>query len=211
MAEQSQSAAEQAQSLVHDHEHGEAGHDHEHGESGHQHDGPQIPPMDPACKREIEIEIPADVVTKQRELLVGQYAKQARVPGFRKGKVRASLINNKLNDEIMSDLVEQLVPQYYQQMVLKEGYRPVSQPHIYNLEFTPGEPMKFKAAFEVLPEFELGDYAGLNLEKPEINVSDEEVDREITQLQERQSSFDPVNEERAAEQGDWVQVSFEAT
>jgi trigger factor len=148
---------------------------------------------------------------KQRELLVQQYAKQARVPGFRKGKVPASLINNKFNDEITSDMVEQLVPQYYQQEVLKGGFRPVSQPHIYNLEFTPGEPMKFKAAFEVLPEFEVSNYAGLKVEKPEVQVSDEEVDAEIRQLQERQASFDPVNEERGAEKGDWVQVSFEAT
>ncbi len=233
MAEQSQSAAEQARMSVrgeddpqagahnhghtHEqagagHEHGEAehGHEHAHGEAGHAGRGPQIPPMDPACKREIEVEIPAQVVTRQRELLVQQYAKQARVPGFRKGKVPASLISNKFNDEITSDVVEQLVPQYYQQEVLKGGFRPVSQPHIYNLEFTPGEPMKFKAAFEVLPEFELNDYAGLKVEKPEIKVTDEEVDAEIKQLQERQASFDPVNEERGAEKGDWVQVSFEA-
>jgi trigger factor len=248
MAEQSQSAAEQARMSVsggddpqagahnhaHTHENAGAGHDdaqgenhahdeagHEHNEAGQAHDhehphgdaghrGPQIPPMDPACKREIEVEIPAQVVTRQRELLVQQYAKQARVPGFRKGKVPASLISNKFNDEITSDVVEQLVPQYYQQEVLKGGFRPVSQPHIYNLEFTPGEPMKFKAAFEVLPEFELSDYAGLKVERPEIKVSDEEVDAEIKQLQERQASFDPVNEERGAEKGDWVQVSFEA-
>ncbi len=205
MAEQSRPAAEQA----HDHEHGGAGHDHAH-DHPHTHGGPQLPPMDPACRREINVEIPAEAVTKQRELLVQQYAKQARVPGFRKGKVPTSLINNKFNDEIMSDLVEQLVPHYYQQEVLKGGFRPVSQPHIYGLEFTPGEPMRFKAAFEILPEFEVGDYSELKIEKPEIKVSDEEVDSEIKQLQERQASFDPVNEERSAEKGDWVQVSFEA-
>jgi len=185
------------------------GHDHAHGEPGHTHpSGP--PPMDPACKREIEVEIPADVVTKHQETLVQQYSKQARIPGFRKGKVPASMVRNRFSSEITSDVVEHLVPQYFREAVIKGGYRPVSQPHIYGLEFTPGEPIKFKAAFEVLPEFDLGDYKAIKVEKPDVTVTDEQVDHELALLQEKQASFDPVDEERGAEKGEIVQVSFEA-
>jgi trigger factor len=187
----------------------EHGHEHQHeGPMGHTHAGP--PPMDPACRREVEVEIPAEVVNKQQDAIVQQYSKQARVPGFRKGKVPASVVRNRFNSEITSELVESLVPQYFREAVLKAGHRPVSQPSIYALEFTPGEPMRFKAAFEVLPEFELGSYDEIKVEKPELKVTDEEVDSEIKQLQERQASFDPVNEERGAEKGEFVQVSFEA-
>ena len=111
----------------------------------------------PASARS-SVEIPADVVAKHQEALVQQYSKQARIPGFRKGKVPASMVRNRFSSEITSDVVEHLVPQYFREAVLKGGFRPVSQPHIYGLEFTPGEPIKFKAAFEVLPEFDLGDY-----------------------------------------------------
>jgi trigger factor len=166
--------------------------------------------MDPACKREVNVEIPADVVTKQQEALVHQYSKQARIPGFRKGKVPASMVRSKFSSEITSDVVEALVPQYFREAVLKAGYRPISQPHIYGLEFTPGESIRFKAAFEVLPEFELGDYKAIKVEKPEIKVTDEEIDIEIRKVQERQASFDPVNDDRGAENGEFVQVSFEA-
>jgi len=166
--------------------------------------------MDPACKREISVEIPADVVAKQQEALVQQYSKQARIPGFRKGKVPASMVRNRFSSEITSDVVEHLVPQYFREAVMKGGFRPVSQPHIYGLEFTPGEPIKFKAAFEVLPEFELGDYKAIKVEKPRVAVSDEEIDAEIAKVQERQASFDPVNDDRGAENGEFVQVSFEA-
>jgi trigger factor len=190
----------------HDHEGGEGGHAHEH---AHSH-GSQLPPMDPVCMREVTVEIPAEAVEKQQQAIIDQYAKQARVPGFRKGKVPASVVKNRFKDEVTSDLVEQLVPQYFRAAVMKAGYRPVSQPHIFGLEFTPGEPMKFKAAFEVLPDFELGEYK-VKVEKPEVTVSDEEVEKEIKQLQERQASYDPVNEERGAKQGEFVQVSFEAT
>lgn len=166
--------------------------------------------MDPACKREIDVEIPADVVAKHQEALVQQYSKQARIPGFRKGKVPASMVRNRFSSEITSDVVEHLVPQYYREAVVKGGYRPVSQPHIYGLEFTPGEPIKFKAAFEVLPEFELGDYKAIKVEKPDVTITDEQIDHEIKLLQEKQASFDPVDEERGAEKGEFVQVSFEA-
>jgi len=195
----------EGQSAGHDHAAGE----HNHGEPGHTHpSGP--PPMDPACKREIEVEIPADVVAKQQEALVQQYSKQARIPGFRKGKVPASMVRNRFSSEITSDVVEHLVPQYFREAVIKGGYRPVSQPHIYGLEFTPGEPIKFKAAFEVLPEFDLGDYKAIKVDRPDVTVTDEQVDHEIKLLQEKQASFDPVDEERGAQQGEFVQVSFEA-
>ena len=223
--EQQGPAAEQG----HDHEHGaEGGYAHDHAHEGHDHahsHGPQmptpqnaqdqrvpgtpLPPMDPACMREVSVEIPADVVEKQQQAIIDQYAKQARVPGFRKGKVPASVVKNRFKDEVTSDLVEQLVPQYFREAVMKAGYRPVSQPQIFGLQFTPGEPMKFKAAFEVLPDFELGEYK-VKLDKPEVKVSDEEVENEIKQLQERQASYDPVNEERGARKGEFVQVSFEA-
>jgi trigger factor len=192
---------------------GGEGHSHEgHSHEGHDHShGPDVPPMDPACKRELSIEIPADVVSKQQEALVQQYSKQARIPGFRKGKVPASMVRNRFSSEITSDVVEHLVPQYFRDAVLKTGLKPVSQPHIYGLEFTPGEPIKFKAAFEVLPDFELADYKEIKADKPEINITDEQVDAEVKQLQERQASFDPVNDDRGAEKGEFVQVSFEAT
>jgi trigger factor len=183
--------------------------EHNHGEPGHTHpQGP--PPMDPACKREVSVEIPADVVAKHQETLVQQYSKQARIPGFRKGKVPASMVRNRFSSEITSDVVEHLVPQYFREAVVKGGYRPVSQPHIYGLEFTPGEPIKFKAAFEVLPEFDLGDYKAIKVEKPDVTVTDEQIDHEIKLLQEKQASFDPIDEERGAENGEFVQVSFEA-
>jgi trigger factor len=189
--------------------HSEEDHNHSHADDGHTHaEGP--PPMDPACKREISVEIPADVVAKQQEALVQQYSKQARIPGFRKGKVPASMVRNRFSSEITSDVVEHLVPQYFREAVIKGGFRPVSQPHIYGLEFTPGEPIKFKAAFEVLPEFELGDYKAIKVEKPEVAISDAEIEAEIAKVQERQASFDPVNDDRGAENGEFVQVSFEA-
>ena len=121
------------------------------------------------------------------------------------------MVRNRFSNEINSDVMETLVPQYFRQAVVKAGLRPVSQPFIYDLKANAGEPIRFKAVFEVMPEFELGGYQDIKVEKPKIEISDEQVDAELKHLQERQASFDPVNEERGAEEGEFAQVSFTAT
>jgi trigger factor len=173
---------------------------------------PQAGPegMDEACKREISVEIPADVVSKEQATVVNAYSKQARVPGFRKGKVPPSMVRNRFSGEINHDVMETLVPQYYREAVIKGGFRPISQPYIYDLQAEPGQPIRFKAAFEVLPDFELGAYQDLKVEKPNIKIADEQVEAELKRLQERQASFDPVDEDRGAKDGEFAQVSFSA-
>jgi trigger factor len=171
-------------------------------------DGPDG--MDEACRREISVEIPLEVVNKEQNSLVNAYSKQARVPGFRKGKVPASMVRNRFASQINNDVLESLVPQYFREAVVKAGFRPVSQPFIYGLEAEAGQPIRFKAVFEVLPEFELGDYKEIKVEKPNIKVADEDVETELKHLQERQASFDPIEGDRGAENGEFAQVSFTA-
>jgi trigger factor len=163
-----------------------------------------------ACRQEITVEIPEDVVSEEQESLVKQYAKEARVPGFRKGKVPAGVVKSRFSEQIREQLLENLVPQYYRVAVMSGGYQPVSTPHITNLKAEPGAAIRFTASFDVMPEFELGDYKAAKVEVPEINVSDQQVETEIKALQERQASYDPVNEDRGLADGDFAQVSFEA-
>ena len=171
-------------------------------------DGPDG--MDEACRREISVEIPAAVVSKQQAMVLEQYARQARVPGFRKGKVPASVVRNRYAGEINNDVMESLVPQYFRDAVIQAGHRPVSQPFIYDLHAEPGQPITFKAVFEVLPEIQLGNYQDIKVPKPDIKVADEEVEAELSRLRERQANFDPIDEERGAQDGEFAQVSFEA-
>jgi trigger factor len=171
-------------------------------------DGPDG--MDEACRREISVEIPADVVSKQQAMVLEQYARQARVPGFRKGKVPASVVRNRYAGEINNDVMESLVPQYFRDAVIQAGHRPVSQPFIYDLHAEPGQPITFKAVFEVLPEIQLGKYEDIKVPKLDIKIADEEVEAELNRLRERQASFDPIDEERGAQDGEFAQVSFEA-
>ncbi|HKT52378.1 MAG TPA: trigger factor [Candidatus Angelobacter sp.] len=169
------------------------------------------PPADDPCRQQVTVEIPAEEVAEREEALVQQYSKQARVPGFRKGKVPASVVRNRFAEQLREELLERLVPEYFRVAVMSGGYRPISAPSITDLKANPGEAIRFTASFDVMPEIQLGDYKEIKIEKPNVQISDEDVEAEIKALQERQASFDPVEEDRALVDGDFAQVAFTAT
>jgi trigger factor len=162
------------------------------------------------CLRQVEVEIPAEVVSKEWESVVKRYAKVARVPGFRKGKAPASLVRSRFADEIKGDVLESLMPQYFRDAVVKEGFRPISEPQVHSLEMEAGNPIRFKAAFEIMPEIELGNYNEIKVDVPEVQVTDEDIEAELKRFQEQQASYDPVNEDRPLQDGDFAQISFQA-
>src|SRR5215467_10073328 len=178
----------------------------------------QVPPTEDeeiidvnlGCLREVDVEIPADVVTKETDSTVQRYTKVARVPGFRKGKVPASIVRNRFAEEIKSDVLESLLPQYFREAVIKEGFKPISQPQVHSLVTEAGKPIRFKAAFEIMPDIQLGNYQDIKVDVPEIKVTDEDVEAELKEIQQRQASFDPVDEDRPLQDGDYAQISFQA-
>src|SRR5207253_10766533 len=108
--------------------------------------------------REISVEIPAAEVTRETEAIVQKYQKVARLPGFRKGHVPPSIIRQRFAEELKSDVVEALVRRYFRKEADKLGLRPVSQPRVTDLHVHDGEPLRFKASFEVMPEIKVEGY-----------------------------------------------------
>lgn len=161
-----------------------------------------------ATKREIEVEIPVAEVNRQTDSLIQKYQKVARIPGFRRGHVPASIIRQRFSEEIKTDMVEALVPRYFRQEAERLGIHPVSQPRVTDMHLHDGEPLRFKAAFEVLPGIKLEGYKELRADKPEIAVSDTDVENALADLRERHASFNPV-EGRALADGDFAQVSLD--
>jgi trigger factor len=161
-----------------------------------------------ATKREIQVEIPVEEVNRQTDSLIQKYQKVARIPGFRRGHVPASIIRQRFSEEIKTDMVEALIPRFFKQEAERLSLHPVSQPRVTDLHLHQGEPLRFKAAFEVLPEIKLEGYKELRAEKPEIAVSEADVEQALVDLRERHASFNPV-EGRALADGDFAQVSLD--
>jgi trigger factor len=159
-------------------------------------------------KREIEVEIPAEQVARETEALIQKYQKLARLPGFRRGHVPASVIRQRFAEDIKSDVVETLVPRYFRKEAEKQGLTPVSQPRVTDLHVHDGEPLRFKASFEVMPEIKVEGYKELRAEHSAITVTDEEVKDALNHLREQHATFETV-EGRPLADGDYAQVSLD--
>jgi len=165
--------------------------------------------MPDSTRREIQVEVPADVVARQTETILEKYQKLARLPGFRRGRVPQSILRQRFAEEIKSEVVEALVPRYFRQEAEKQGLQPVSQPRVTDLNVNEGEPLRFKAEFEVLPQIELPDYQSLRVERPDISVSDEEVNAALERLREQQATYTTVDDKRPLQDGDFAQVTLD--
>jgi len=165
---------------------------------------------DASCRRELELEIPAEEVTKASEKVAKEFMKVARVPGFRPGKAPISLIKRRFADEIKGEVLQTLVPETVEKAVAEQKLTPISQPQVDKLEFNEGQPVKFRASFDVLPDFTLAGYKNLQIEMPEMTIGDEEVTKALAEMQQRAATFAPV-EGRTVQNDDFVQVKLHGT
>ncbi len=155
------------------------------------------------CKRSLEVEIPVDQVEKTEEQVTENLKGRVRLPGFRPGKAPKSLIKSKFQSEIRSEVIETLVPKAFRERVAKEELKVVGTPDISDLHFEPGEPIRFKAQFEVAPDFEIGEYRAVPVKYVEPAVSDEEVAERLESMRETRAEY--VNlDPRQIENGDFV-------
>ena len=161
-----------------------------------------------STKREIEVEIPAADVARETETLIQKYQKLARIPGFRTGHAPASIIKQRFAEGIKSDVVEALVPRYFRKETDKLGLMPVSQPRVSDLHVHDGEPLRFKASFEVMPTIRVEDYKELRADKPDTSVTDEEVEQSLKSLQEQKATFTAIEGSPLGD-GDFAQVSLD--
>jgi trigger factor len=159
-------------------------------------------------KREISVEIPAAEVAREMDVIIQKYQKVARLPGFRAGHVPASIIKQRFKEDLKSDVVEALVPRYFRKEAEKLGMIPVSQPRVTDLHIHEGEPLRFKASFEILPEIVVEGYKELRADHPEIVVKDEEVEDALNNVREQHATFASV-EGRPLADGDFAQAAMD--
>jgi trigger factor len=193
-------AAEQQSEVTHTHEHT---HDHDH-EHTHQH----APSLNPELTREIEVEVGADEVSKSFKTVVKRYQKLARIPGFRAGKVPESLIRTKFAKEVRQEVLESLVSERFRKAINDQKLRPVSEPQLLDMQLLDGQPLKFKAAFEVAPQIDITGYESVRVSKPDAGLTDDEYAAELNRVLDSHATVEPVEEDRALADGDWAEIQF---
>jgi trigger factor len=185
--------------------HGHEGHEHPH---DHEHEHQHGPILNPDCTRELALDVPADEVTKAFRKVTRNYQKYAKLPGFRPGKVPESVIKRKFANEIRKDVIDGLLPERFSKGVQELGIRPVGQPQVTELTVEEGQPLHVKAVFEYVPEFSIEGYDQVAVDKPSVEVTDEEFSQELEQLRDSRATVEPVEEDRPIVDGDWALISY---
>jgi trigger factor len=176
------------------------GHDHE----GHNHG----PVLNPECTRELVLDVPADEVGKAYRGVAGQYRKYAKIPGFRAGKVPETVIRRRFAGEIRKEVIDSLLPERFNKAISDLGVRPVGQPQVIELTVEDGQPLHVKAVFEYLPDFPFDGYQSVTVDKPSVEITEEEFQQELEHLRESHATIEPVEEDRPLADGDWAQITY---
>ncbi len=162
----------------------------------------------PELTREIEVEVPADEVSKTFKAITKRYQKLARIPGFRAGKVPESLVRSKFAKELRQEVLESLVSERFRKAIDEQKLRPISEPQLLDLQLHDGQPLKFKAAFEIAPEISVDGYDSVTVSKPDVALTDDEYQAELSRVLDSHATVEPVDEDRALVDGDWAEIQF---
>lgn len=176
----------------------------EHTHAHHHH----APPMNPELTREIEVGADAEEVSKSFRTVVKRYQKLARIPGFRAGKVPESLVRSRFAKEVRQEVMESLVSERFRKAIEDQKLKPVSEPQLKELVLFDGQPLKFKAEFEVAPEFSIDGYEGVKATRPDVSLTNEEFEAELDRVLDSHATVEPVEEERELAEGDWAEIQF---
>jgi trigger factor len=162
-----------------------------------------------ACKRRLQVEEAPEVVTKAWEQAFDRVQREARLPGFRKGKVPRSMIKLHFADDVRQEVARRLIPDVYRQALAETRIEPVEEPDLQEVTLEENAALKFAAVVEVKPAITLGAYADLTVEHTPKTFGDREVEEALGALQEQHAEYRSV--ERAADPGDLAIIDYTLT
>jgi trigger factor len=162
-------------------------------------------------KKVVEVEIPAGLITSESQRVTSEFGRQAKIDGFRPGKVPLAVVRTRFAKEIQEQVMERLLPRTFHEAVADKGLELVGDPHLQHIDaFIEGAPVKYKAEFEVKPQFDLGEYRGLAIDDPKIEVADADIDNMIERLREQASVYRPVDD-RGLGENDFAMIEMTAS
>jgi len=161
------------------------------------------------CKHSLEISVPVDEVESETSRVTADVQKRAKLPGFRPGKAPASIIRKQFAGEIRQKVLESLIPKHLQKQIEAENLSIVGRATYPEVHFQDGEPLRFKAEFEVVPQIELKDYKGIEIPYHDPEVTEEDISKRIEEIREEKAQYINIDP-RPLENGDYAVVALES-
>lgn len=167
------------------------------------------------CAYEVAASIPVDNLQKQAKDLFEELQDDAELPGFRRGKAPIKLLENKFGKAIKGEAAGKLVSAAFQKLIKDEDLYPLDLPEVEGLEevedIPDDAPLEFTMKFEVAPKCELGEYRGLEIERPVLKVGDKQIEEAIAQMQDRFAAYEPIKANGKAKKDDHIIIDFKGT
>ncbi len=148
------------------------------------------------------------MVSKTFAKIIKRYQKQARLPGFRPGKVPEVTVRNRFARELRQEVMEALVNERFRTAVEEQNLQPISQPQVTELNLFDGQPLRFRAEFEIAPQIDLTGYEDVKVDKATVTVDDAEYIVELDRMLDAYATIETVEEDRELQDGDWAEIQF---
>ena len=162
-------------------------------------------------KKKMLLEIPWNEVKDELDAAYHEVGKKAKIKGFRPGKVPRKILETYFKAQAEEETITNIVNKYYWQTLEEKGFAPVSRPEIDQDGIKENADFSFSASFETEQEFEPKNYKGIELEKEEIKVTEEDVQKRIDEIRQMFATMEEVKEDRPVVTGDFVVIDFEGS
>jgi trigger factor len=164
----------------------------------------------PGSVSKLQIELPAEEVTREWDVIANSFARFAKIPGYRPGKAPRSVVDKRFRKEIQDELTKKLVSKSYHEAVEQEQLRVASLTNIEDIQFGEDKSMRFRATVVTAPEFEVPDYRSIPVQLPDTKVSEQEVEAALERLRDQSADFVDVPE-RELQMADFAVLDFEGS
>jgi trigger factor len=162
-----------------------------------------------SVKKTLHIEIPADTITRELDKAYEELKKRAKLKGFRPGKAPRGVLEQYYRKDVHADVTSRLIQESFLEAIKENDLKIVGSPDIDPPELTPKEPYKYSATVEIRPDIDPIDFKGLSLKKTRYQVSDEEMEAQLSALQQNLAKYEAIEEDRPVAQEDFVLMDYE--
>ncbi len=159
-------------------------------------------------RRTLNITVPAELVSRERQAAVRKLSSRIQLPGFRSGKVPASVVEKRFGPALNQELLDRVIGDAYKGVLEDQDLRPISEGEIGDVDYEPDADLTFNVSFDVAPKVELTRLTDFQVERPQIEVGEEDVEKVLERLREQQGTWKPV-EEGTPEEGNLVSVRIQ--
>ena len=157
-------------------------------------------------RRSVSVTVPADIVREERERAASKLAKRLKLPGFRSGRIPASVVEKRYGPALNQEMLDRVIEEAYREALKSQSLLPISQGEVEKVDYQPEQDLSFTVSFDVHPTIDLQRVSGFRVTRPRVNVGNEEVERVIARLRKQGGAWRPV-EGGLPQQGDRVSVS----